>query len=74
MSGLAWFTALFMSLFLAAVFIMLSESYSWSSSATTWGLTAILAVPLAIDFALWRRRKRSGRRRDGGDGTAHPAK
>jgi hypothetical protein len=73
MSRSAWFTSVFVTLLLAAAFIVLSESHSWSSSATTWGLTAIFGAPTAIDIALLRWRKRSSRRRGGG-GSMHPAK
>lgn len=72
MSRLAWFISVFVTLALAAVFVVLSESHSWSSSATTWGLTAIFGAPTAIDMALLRWRKRSGRH--GGGGSMHPAK
>lgn len=74
MSRFAWGLSVCATLALATVLMVLSELHSWSSSATTWGLTAIFGIPLAIDFALLRWRQRPGRR-DGRRGRpTRPAK
>ena len=64
----------FLTMAFAATLIVLSEVHSWSSSATTWGLTAIFAGSTVIDLAVSRWRERSTRHRGEGDGTARPAK
>jgi hypothetical protein len=74
MSRFAWFASMCVTLALAVVLIVLSELHSWSSPATTWGLTAIFGTPLAIDFVLLRLRQRSGGRHDGSGRAARPTK
>lgn len=73
MSRFAWGLSVCATLVLATVLIVLSEVHSWSSSATTWALNGVLGTPLAIDFALLRRR-RSGSHRGGSGRAAHPTK
>lgn len=68
----AWPISLFLTLAGVAMVILLSERNTWSSSATTWVLTAVLAAPTVVDIAVVRMRKRAAGRRD--DRAAHPAK
>jgi hypothetical protein len=68
----AWSISLFLTLAGVAMVILLSERNTWSSSATTWALTAVLAAPTVVDIAVVRMRKRAARRR--GARAAHPAK
>lgn len=73
MSRFVWFVSLLITLVFVAALMIVSETHSWSSSATTWALTAVLGAPLAIEFALIRWRKRSGRRHRR-RGAVHPTK
>jgi len=73
MSRPVWFVTFLITLALAAALMVVSETHAWSSSATTWALTAVLAAPLAFEFALIRWRKRFGLRRRH-RGAAHPTK
>lgn len=70
---LAWPISLFLTLAGVAMVILLSERNTWSSSATTWALTAVLAVPTIVDIAVVRLRKRAAQRQRG-DRAVHPAK
>jgi hypothetical protein len=74
MRRLAGLIPVLVALAFSAALVVLSDLHSWSSSATTWGLVAILGAPTVIDFVVLRWRKRFARHHDGGGGAAHPAK
>lgn len=57
-SDFRWIIPIGAELGLLAAFLLFADAHSWSNSAATWTLIAILALATFVNERIWRREER----------------